>query len=230
MAIEKWQVGQVEQLGLGLDLDSGLAAVGEGRAETGEQVAQRKEAARRAFELRFAEGTLEAAWLDDYLMLRTAGWPWEAAIYVAWAASPKRERWPKSLEELATTCLGLTGPRRIFEWRRKNPAIDETVAMLQAAPLLAHRRDIYEALITSASQPDYKGFNDRKLALELLGDYTPQSKLRLVRATPTSEEEMSDDELRGLLGEVSRQQSAFSGQQEPKEQWEDGDLGEGREW
>jgi hypothetical protein len=209
--IQRWDVGQIEQLGLGLNLEDSpaLATREEGEMESQAEITIRKEAVRRAFELRMrkqAMGIQDAGdevvtWTDEYVMLREAGWPWEAAIYVAWAASPKKERWPRTLAELATECLGLTGPRRIFEWRKKNPAIDETVAMLQAAPLLQHRRDIYEALIESATQQDYKGFNDRKLALELLGDYVPQSKLRLMRTEPTSEEEMSDEELRALLGE-----------------------------
>lgn len=238
MAIRKWDVGQIEQLGLGLVLD----AEREGDAETGREtlmeVTLRKEAARRGFELRvkndaemgkWGDAETEIKWGEEYLMLREAGWPWEAAVYVAWAASPKLERWPRTLDELAKTCLGLTGPRRIHEWRKKNPAIDETVAMLQAAPLLQHRRDIYEALIASATTNDYKGFNDRKLALELLGDYVPQSKLRLVRAEPTSEQEMSDAELRALLGGVS-EQSTVNGERETGDGEQFEEEGEEPEW
>ncbi len=45
---------------------------------------------------------------------------------------------------------------------------------MQAAPLLRHRRDILDALIVSATDPDPKSHPDRKLALEMLGDYKPR--------------------------------------------------------
>ena len=45
---------------------------------------------------------------------------------------------------------------------------------MQATPLLRHRRDIFDALIVSATDPDPKSHPDRKLALEMLGDYKPR--------------------------------------------------------
>ena len=47
----------------------------------------------------------------------------------------------------------------------------------QAAKLLEHRANVFDALITSAEDPDYKSHNDRKLFLELTGDYVPSSKI-----------------------------------------------------
>lgn len=136
----------------------------------------------------------------DYLRLVEHGWPWRVAVYIAWAASPKSNRWPRTLNELATQVLGLASSRRIHTWREKHPAIDETVAILQAAPLFEHRRDVIDALVEMARTPDYKAFNDRKLFLEMTGDYTPKSKLEVGKSAETLEE-LSDAELQAWLGE-----------------------------
>lgn len=141
------------------------------------------------------------AWFDDYLKLIEQGWPWRTATYIAWASSPKENRFPRTLKELATEILGLTGPRVIYVWREKYPTIDQVVALMQAAPLYEHRRDVIEALIKSARDPDYKSFNDRRLFLEMIGDYTPKSKLELGKAAKGDEQELSDEELRAMMGE-----------------------------
>ena len=140
-------------------------------------------------------------WWGDYLKLIEQGWPWRVACYIAWASSPKTGRWPGTLKELSTEILGLTGPRTVYNWRQKFPTIDTVVAMMQAAPLWEHRRDIFEALIKVATTPDYKGFNDRKTALEMLRDYIPRSQLEIGKSAKPDEEELSDEELRAILGE-----------------------------
>ncbi len=116
-------------------------------------------------------------WLEDYLELCKGGWPWRVAAYIAWASTPKGNREPKTQEDLARLHLGLTSDRAINTWRRKNPAVDEMVRMMQSGPLFKHRAEIYNALVAVAVKPEYKSHNDRKLALELLGDYMPTHKL-----------------------------------------------------
>jgi hypothetical protein len=116
-------------------------------------------------------------WLDDYNELCKGGWPWRVAAYIAWASTPRGSREPKTQDDLARNHLGLASDRAINTWRRKNPAIDEMVKMMQAGPLFKHRSEIYNALVAVAVKPEYKSHNDRKLALELLGDYVPTSKL-----------------------------------------------------
>ena len=116
-------------------------------------------------------------WLDDYLELCRGGWPWRVAAYIAWASTPKGSREPKTQDELARNHLGLTSDRAIMTWRKKNPAVDEMVRMMQSGPLFKHRAEIYTALVAVAVKPEYKSHNDRKLALELLGDYMPTHKL-----------------------------------------------------
>lgn len=160
----------IYQLTLGLELDEPEVQKG----ISPDEAKVRAEAARAGLNALSGEA---APWKDEYLNLVEGGWHWRVAAYIAWAASPKNTRTPKTQDELATQHLGLNSDRAINTWRRKNPAIDEMVAVLQAAPLFEHRAEIYAALVQVATSPEYKGHNDRKLALELLGDYVPRSKV-----------------------------------------------------
>lgn len=122
------------------------------------------------------------AWWSDYLAIREA-FPhfknWRIWVYIAWAGQPATSRDPRTLEELAETVLGCTS-RVVRKWRAADwgdrPSVDEAVAWVQAGPLLRHRRDIYEALVAVARTPDPKAHNDRKLALEMMGDYKAPPK------------------------------------------------------
>lgn len=136
-------------------------------------------------------------WADDFYRLLDGGWPWRVAAYIAWASSPKQSRWPRTQEELASEILGLNSDRQIATWRKKNPAIDEMIGIMQAIPLLDHRRDIFEALIESASNPSSKGAQDRKTALSMTGDYVPRQKVEVERekADPI---DLTEEELRRM--------------------------------
>lgn len=114
-------------------------------------------------------------WYEEYLRLLDGGWTWRVAVYIAWASIPKTKRLPKTQNELATNVLGLTSDRQIIKWR-KNPVIMDLVSSLQAAVLLEHRADVFNALIKSAQEPDYKSHQDRKLFLEITGDYVPANQ------------------------------------------------------
>jgi len=138
------------------------------------------------------------SWFSHYLKLRELGFSWRIACYIAWAASPKRERWPKTQEELATEVLGLASARQISEWRRKYPKIDDAIALIQAAPLWEHRADIYAALVEVATDADYKNHPDRKLALEMLGDYVPRSKVEASIGEARDLSDLTDEELDAL--------------------------------
>lgn len=130
---------------------------------------------RRAYRDLLAEMT-DAAWWLDYLELVERGWDWRKAVYIAWEASPVHGRTPSTQCELATQVLGLASDRVIRTWREKNPEMQDEIVRMQAAPLLKHRRDIYDALVAVASDPDPKSHQDRKLALEMLGDYRPRAQ------------------------------------------------------
>ena len=141
-------------------------------------------------------------WFEDYEYLLEKGWPWRIAVYIAWATMPKNIRQPDTQNGLATEILGLTSSRVILEWRKKYPEIDAVVAMMQSRPLWEHRKGFFEALVKSGTNPDYKHHPDRKLALEMLNDYTPKSQLGLGKAAKDGNvEAMSEEELRKWAGE-----------------------------
>lgn len=158
----------------------------------------RSEASRKALEGMY--GKMGAPrWLDDYLELCKGGWPWKVAAYIAWASTPKGSREPKTQEELARIHLGLSSDRAINTWRRKNPAIDEKVRIMQAGPLFKHRAEIFIALAAVAVKPEYKSHNDRKLALELMGDYMPAQKILAALTARGNNPMKSDAELDELV-------------------------------
>jgi hypothetical protein len=179
------------------------------RAITPEEARQISEAARSALEAKAGKGLgaslapLRAPdWFQDYLMLIEHGWPWRVATYIAWASSPKNGRKPETLQDLARDVLGLKGPRVIYTWRIKYASIDTVVAMMQAAPLFEHRRDVLQALTAMAKKEDYKAHNDRKLYLEMTGDYVPRSVVGVGKmAKGGAIENLSDEELRHWMGE-----------------------------
>jgi hypothetical protein len=185
-----------EQLGLDLKIDEAELAADMGISPA--EAKMRSETARMALEKR-GEGDETPFWMDDYLMLRDHGWPWRVAAYISWAASPRNGRWPKTQLQLAQQVLNLNSDRVINTWRKKNAAIDEAVAIMQAMPLLQHRRDLYQALIDSATSSDYKSHPDRKLAFEMLGDYTPRTKVD-VNAGGSGNDlaDMTDEELKQI--------------------------------
>lgn len=169
-------------------------------SEPVDQALLRAEAAQKA--LASLYGKIGAPrWLDEYLELVKGGWPWRVAAYIAWASSPRAGREPKTQDELARFHLGLTSDRAISTWRKRNPAIDEMVRVMQAAPLFKHRAEIFTALVAVAVRPEYKSHNDRKLALELMGDYMPAHKVLaglLGGGKGNDLSQMSEDELRAI--------------------------------
>lgn len=200
------------QLTLPLELEDAEVQTGKGsEALSAEEVRLRSEAARAAL------AGVAVTWKDEYEKLVQGGWNWRVAAYIAWASSPKASRMPKTQDDLATLHLGLTSDRAINTWRRKNPAIDEMVAVLQAAPLWEHRAEIYDALIKVATSPEYKGHNDRKLALELLGDYVPAAKLEAILrgSGKIGDVDAEDEDTLGAIERAGVKLSAISGERAP---------------
>jgi len=141
-------------------------------------------------------------WYAEYIEL-TEHFNWRIAAYIAWLASPRRGRKPQTQQEFAEL-VGLKSDRVIRDWRKKQPEIEKEIIRLQASPLLSHRRDIYEALVDGALDVAY-GHQDRKLALELLGDYRPKGDVKVQMGF-----EFTADE----LAEADRQLAAWEATQE----------------
>lgn len=195
MPIQRIHPGQL-QFDLALDDVADDAAE---RAISAEEARLISEAARAKFDkLAWFLPEKPPDWFGDYLKLVADRWPWRVAAYIAWASAPKSHRWPKTLIELAPL-LGLTSPRQIHKWRTKYPSIETIVALMQSQPLFEHRRDFIEALIESGTGPDYKGFNDRRLAFEMMGDYVPKSQIKLQKSSSKEPSDLSEEELRAWL-------------------------------
>lgn len=122
---------------------------------------------------------------DDQPLFDAAGelrtrrrWDWRKALFIAWSCVPKAQRAPKTLEELCSI-LGLASTGTVRNWRRKDPGLSERIAELPKQLLLNHLADVYDALVAVASSADAKGFNDRRLFLELTGQYAPKGEMAL---------------------------------------------------
>lgn len=150
-------------------------------------------AAKRIFE---ASETAEP-WLDDYFALIGEGWSWRQAVYLIWSALPPDQRTPKTQEGLATQVLGLTSDRQIHEWKQ-NPALEARRARLVRSVIDKSLPEIYEALIASAKKPNPRSHSDRRLVLEMAGEYSPKQTLRLGQVAPDDLDEMDEAELRKL--------------------------------
>ena len=154
--------------------------------------------------VQMGEREVAPRWMELYKRLVDGGWKWRVAVYIAWAAQPKKYRWPETQEELATKCLGLTSDRAIATWRKKNPSIDESISVLQGAIIFDALPDAMNAMVEVASEADYKGHADRKLMFEMAGIYTPSSKItaemakKLVNSNADDLEDLSDEELRRI--------------------------------
>jgi hypothetical protein len=195
-----------ELLQLSLGLTNIEAADDDDLRITPDEALKLSEAARVKFESCKSQTVYDEStgrsWFDDYIQLH-AFFPWRVAAWIAWAASPKNNRWPKRQEELATQVLGLSSDRAIGNWRRKYPDIDKALSVMQAAPLMDHRRDAFEALAYSAAQKSHRSNPDRKLFFEMTGDYAPRMTLeQLKEFNPENIDEMDEKELRSMSKEL----------------------------
>lgn len=195
MAIKKSDPEVMQQLALEFDLPE----PDENAGLSQEDVERISLAAMQAFESAKADADKTiGGWFTDYLKLKELGYDWRLSAYIAWESSPKADRWPATIQELATEVLGLKSPRVIYTWRKKNPDIDTVISMMQSAPLYAHRRDVIDALVAVAKNPDYKGHQDRKLFFEMIGDHTPRQQVEVNdrRVTKDDLSSLTDEELR----------------------------------
>lgn len=152
------------------------------------------EAGQRAAAYRvFASEEMDYPWLDVYHELREQGWTWRQAIYIAWLAMPSQYRIPKTQEKLATEILGLASDRRLREWKRQNPAIEELSIGLYRNRFLAAASGVLEALIQSAQKPDGRNSgSDRRTYIAMVGG---EDQFTQREALPEDLQAMSTEEL-----------------------------------
>lgn len=201
---------EYSQLALGLELpevDEGMPA---------DEARLRSEAGRAAF---FAlKGKPEQpAWFERFESLIDGGWPWRQACYIAWASMPMDGRLPKTQDELARTHLSLNSDRAISTWRKKNPAIDTMVALLQSAELWENRADSFQNLVKGMKQAgeDYKFFNHLKLFLEMTGDYVPLNQIAALikRKAEGGAHELDEEALDDLAASAAALEKSLPGEE-----------------
>jgi hypothetical protein len=155
---------------------------------------------------------------EDLLAERTADrktrprWDWRKALYIAWSCVPRSQRWPKSLAGLADL-MGLTDTATIRHWRQKDFEIDRRIRELPAQLVSNHVADILDAALFTALRQDEKGFQDRKLLLEIANVYKPRQVQELTGGDKPVElkTELTDEELADrfaiLLERVERERA-----------------------
>lgn len=141
------------------------------------------------------------AWLEFYdALLDERGedgrrrWDWRKALFIAWSCVPRQQRQPRTLTELASM-LGLR-PSAIRKWRAADPEIEERISSGPRRMLMEHVADVFDALVKVASEADPRAFQDRRLFLEITGNYHPSGSLA-VSMTPISYIEVDDEETDG---------------------------------
>lgn len=146
------------------------------------------------------------AWEEMYYALLAerrdngrARWDWRKALYIAWNCVPSSKRWPKHEIQLIEL-LGLTNTRTLRQWKEKDAEIEERIVAGPKRLLMGHVADVMEALVTVAKRTDEKAHQDRKLFLEMTGQYTPKAKAELTGEGGEPIEfrnvnELSDEEL-----------------------------------
>jgi hypothetical protein len=123
-------------------------------------------------------------------------WDWRKALFIAWSCLPARKRSPATLKELADL-MGLTDPSTIRHWRAKDPEIDERIRALPVQLVTEHIADLLDAALAVALEREEKGFQDRKLLLEMAGAYKPRQVQELTGADD------SDIRIRVVYGQRS---------------------------
>lgn len=183
-----------------------------------EEARERSEAGRSAL-IRLSGTDDQPEWFERFEALVNGGWPWRQAGYIAWASMPKQDRKPETQEELAKKHLNLSSDRAISTWRKKNPAIETMIALLQSAELWEHRADSFKNLIDGMkkSGDDYKFFNHLKLFMEMSGDYIPLTQLAAVlkKKAAGGPHEMDEDTVNLLAKAVEELQKEFHGSSSP---------------
>src|SRR5512136_3096392 len=101
---------------LAMDLDGIEEAVQDDLHLSTEEVRRRSEngmTVLAALKVKDPESGIEKAprWYELCKRLQDGGWPWRVAVYISWAAMPRKYRWPETQEELAIRCMALNSDR-----------------------------------------------------------------------------------------------------------------------
>lgn len=189
--------GQAQSRASKLLLDDLLAAR-QAHPDTDWQVADPEPVAWEAMYRDLLEEKTEALKPDGSTKL-VPRWDWRKALYIAWNCVPTSKRWPKHEVQLIEL-LGLANTATIRKWKASDPEIEQRIAAGPKKLLGDHIADVLEALVKVATQNDAKAHQDRKLFLEMTGQYKPRGALEMMGEDGgpieyREADELSDDEL-----------------------------------
>lgn len=137
-----------------------------------------------------------------------ARWDWRKALYIAWSCVPSKKRWPRFEIELIEV-LGLTNTATIRRWKLADPEIEKRIEAGPKKLLGDHIADVMQALVTVAIDPTPQAHQDRKLFLELTGQYNPKGTIDLKGALAVGEiDEMLTDEEQAALEKTLKELAA----------------------
>ena len=116
-----------------------------------------------------------------YHMLTAEGWDRSKALYMAWKAHHplirERSGLPILQKDFFTQVLGYSSDNAVRQWRKKTywPQLAERMDTIMNDVLKDYTPVVLYANAQLAARPDPKTFPDRKLYLEMVGEYTPKS-------------------------------------------------------
>ncbi len=132
-------------------------------------------------------------------------WDWRKALYIAWSCVPSAQRWPRFEVELIEL-LGITNTATIRKWKAADPEIEERISAGPKKLLGGHVADVLNALVRVATDPTPQAHQDRKLFLEMTGQYDPKGTLNLRAAVAMGEiDEMLDDDEQKAVEQVLKE-------------------------
>ena len=119
------------------------------------------------------------AWWPSFLKIRER-FPhfknWKIWSLIAWETMPAPMKDPPALKEFAASIN--TSVRTLWNYRNKTwgdkTTVGEAIVVVRESSTWHAREEVMKALITVAKRPDPKAHPDRKMFLEMTGDYPPR--------------------------------------------------------
>ena len=146
-----------------------------------------------AADLRLFEQVVgEMPFADIYASLNADGYSWRQSAVIAWLAMPKSERAPATKRELGDMlgCSGTTIAKLV-----KAEATQLQLVRLTTSSLLQHMASVNDALIQSASDPNYKNNQDRKTYYQLTGVLQDKHEIIVKPTDNVAMQQKSESEL-----------------------------------
>lgn len=129
-------------------------------------------------------------------------WDWRKALYIAWNCLPPSKRWPRHENQLIDL-LGLANTATFRKWKAGDPEIEKRIEAGPKRLLMGHVAEVMEALVRVAKDASPQAHQDRKLFLEMTGQYNPKGMVALAGAVAVGDiDELLGDEEQTAVAEA----------------------------